>query len=152
MESEEDENEIIEQRRKQRQAIVNKYAGITSEPVSLATSVTSKASDSDSSSSSSDESDDSNTVEKRATEDFEEDMALSRDQKQSDSVDDSKDDTTDVTSKDAQESSKNGDMFAVDDMFSENYSVSPFDCFLEINLIIQYNRPLLQNRRKNLIP
>lgn len=129
MESEEDEDEIIERRRKERQAILTKYTVSTSQPVSIATSVTSKASDSDSDSSSSDESEDSTTVEQRAKEDFERDLEWSSSQNKKGSISKEEEDSQDALSKEKtegkdDESSKNGDMFGVDDMFSENYEVS----------------------------
>lgn len=132
MESEEDEEEIIRRRRQQRQEIVNKYQGGTpSAPVSVATSVTSqsKDSDSDSDSSDSDNSDYSNAIDKQATEDLEKDLVLSASKGK---APDSKSETKDTESENKsnsdsnkdEQTSKNGDMFAVDDMFSEHYSVS----------------------------
>ncbi|KAK3701456.1 hypothetical protein QZH41_004062 [Actinostola sp. cb2023] len=145
MESEEDEDEIIERRRKERQAIVNKYAGVTSAPVSEATSVTSRVSDSDSDSSSSDESEDSNTVEMRATEDFERDMALSSSRKvdeKSDSLsvgkenDEVKEPKSEEKTKEAdtQKPSKNGDLLGADDMFSEHYSSPGGQMFMNMDV------------------
>lgn len=130
MESEEDEDEVIERRRRERQAIVSKYTGTTSQPASIATSVTSKASESDSDSSSSDESEDSDSVDKRATEDLEKDLELSQDKRRNvvgKDDEDSKDGVPDEKPTDGdEETEKNGDMLATDDMFSENYSVSLF--------------------------
>lgn len=116
---EEDEDAIIEKRRKQRQAIVNKYTGITSQPVSIATPASSQDSDSSSSSSSSDESD---SDEGDDTKDIQKELVSYKTKINLNGKEDQ--DAKKKQETETNESSKNGDMFAADDMFSENYSVS----------------------------
>ena len=143
MESEEDEEAIIEKRRQQRLAIVQKYETISTATSSKAASVASSAQSDSDSDSSSDE--DSDAVDRRATKDLEEDIELvashsgrgvitatvmakpskevgtpqiRRDGKLQDSKPVAEDTHKETSS------TNNGDMFAEGDMFSENYSVS----------------------------
>ncbi|EDO47304.1 predicted protein [Nematostella vectensis] len=130
---EEDVDKIIERRRRQRQAIVRKYLppGATpgSLPPSAATSVTSQgASDDSDSDENSTDSEDSDTVEKRATADLESDLAFA-DQEDGENKSEGKENEQ---QEGEEETSKNGDMFAKDDMFSEHYS-SPANAMMKID-------------------
>ena len=126
-EEEEDEDTIIERRRLQRLAILQKYqtSGTGSNAPSSVPSVLSQT-PSDARS----DSDDSDTVEKQATQDLEDEIAMANSQTDK-AVKESK--ATEIPAKNNQEVNNQanlkgqkvvGDMFADDDMFSENYSVS----------------------------
>lgn len=115
---EEDEDAIIEKRRLQRLAILKKYqgSGISSNAPSTANSVVSQSPPGERS-----DSEDSDTVEKQATEDLEQEIALasSKTEKELRDVKDNME-----TKEESETKSAVGDMFADDDMFSDNYSVS----------------------------
>ena len=127
MEEEEDEDEdaIIERRRLQRLAILQKYQGggtASNAPSTVNSNVSQSPRDERS------DSEDSDAVEKLATEDLEKEIALASSQtekqlagarKGNDSDGNFQGDHTENEKK-----SVTGDMFADDDMFSENYSVS----------------------------
>ena len=143
MESEEDEEAIIEKRRQQRLAIVQKYETMSTATSSKAASVVSSGQSDSDSDSSSDE--DSDAVDRKATEDLEEDIKLVASQLGQGVI------TGKVIAKPSKEvgtpqgirngkppieksmpvdsykqtpQTNNGDMFAEGDMFSENYNVS----------------------------
>ncbi|PFX31397.1 Serine/threonine-protein kinase PRP4-like [Stylophora pistillata] len=115
-EKEEDEDAIIEKRRLQRLAILKKYqSGDTASNAPSATnSVVSQSPPGEKS-----DSEDSVTVEKQATEDLEQEIALasSKTEKELKDVKDNME-----TKQESKTKSAMGDMFADDDMFSDNYS------------------------------
>ena len=115
-EEQEDEDAIIEKRRLQRLAILQKYQGTTSNAPSIATSVVSQSPSADRS-----DSEDSDAVEKLATEDLEKEIALANSQTRNELKDAAKEKES---KPDSETKSGVGDMFADDDMFSDNYSVS----------------------------
>lgn len=115
-EEQEDEDAIIEKRRLQRLAILQKYQGTTSNAPSIATSLVSQSPLADRS-----DSEDSDTVEKLATEDLEKEIALANSQTRNELKDAAKEKES---KQDSETKSGVGDMFADDDMFSDNYSVS----------------------------
>lgn len=135
MESEEDEEVIIEKRRQQRLAIVQKYETLSTATSSKAASVVSSDhSDSDSDSSSDEDSD---AVDRKATEDLEEDIqmvasqsghgmtVMSKPSKETGSSQGNRNGRPQINdSPSVDKQSNNGDMFADGDMFSENYNVS----------------------------
>lgn len=118
MESEEDEESIIEKRRQQRQAIVQKYQT----PASV-------GSQSLQSSNNNSESESSDTVEQRATQDFENDISLAVSQTADGlktfktMAKPSKDGGTPVTEKESK-TANGADTGTAGDMFAENYHVS----------------------------
>ena len=119
-EEEEDEDAIIEKRRLQRLAILQKYQGTASNAPSTVNSVVSQSPPDESS-----DSEDSDTVEKLATEDLEKEIALASTHTKKELKDGKKDnDSSSDSQADSQKKSAVGDMFADDDMFSENYNVS----------------------------
>ena len=112
-EEEEDEDAIIEKRRLQRLAILQKYQGTASNAPSTTTSQSPSGERSDS--------EDSDTVEKLATEDLEKEIALAS----SKTKNELKDMIKEKESKEENETKPSaGDMFADDDMFSDSYNVS----------------------------
>ncbi|XP_027046595.1 serine/threonine-protein kinase PRP4 homolog isoform X1 [Pocillopora damicornis] len=113
---EEDEDAIIEKRRLQRLAILKKYqgSGISSNAPSTANSVVSQSPPGERS-----DSEDSDTVEKQATEDLEQEIALASSKTEKE-LRDVKDNIE--TKEESETKSAVGDMFADDDMFSDNYS------------------------------
>lgn len=128
-EQNEDEDAIIERRRRQRLAILKKYqaSGTTSNAPSTVASIVSQSPADERS-----DSEDSDTVEKLATEDLEKEIALASSQavkelkgamRENDSNLGNQPDGP-VTEK---AKAVVGDMFADDDMFSENYNVSALD-------------------------
>ena len=119
-EEEEDEDAIIKKRRLQRLAILQKYQGTASNAPSTVTSVVSQSPPDERS-----DSEDSDTVEKQATEDLEQEIALANSQSERGLKDAKKDsDSSSNGQEGSEKKSSVGDMFADDDMFSENYSVS----------------------------
>ena len=119
-EEEEDEDAIIEKRRLQRLAILQKYQGTASNAPSTVNSVVSQSPPGETS-----DSEDSDTVEKLATEDLEKEIALASSHTKEELKDGKKDnDSSSDSQADSQKKSAVGDMFADDDMFSENYNVS----------------------------
>lgn len=113
-EEQEDEDAIIEKRRLQRLAILQKYQGTTSNAPSIATSIVSQSPSADRS-----DSEDSDAVEKLATEDLEKEIALANSQTRNELKDAAKEKES---KQDSETKSGVGDMFADDDMFSDNYS------------------------------
>ena len=121
-EEEEDEDAIIEKRRLQRLAILQKYqgSGTASNAPSTVNSVVSQSPPDERS-----DSEDSDAVEKLATEDLEKEIALANSQTKKELEDARKDnDSSSNSQADNEKKSAVGDMFAADDMFSENYNVS----------------------------
>ncbi|XP_073234228.1 uncharacterized protein [Porites lutea] len=117
-EEEEDEDAIIEKRRLQRLAILQKYQGTASNAPSTVNSVVSQSPPDERS-----DSEDSDTVEKLATEDLEKEIALASSHTKKELKDGKKDnDSSSDSQADSQKKSAVGDMFADDDMFSENYN------------------------------
>lgn len=116
---EEDEDAIIEKRRLQRLAILKKYqgSGISSNAPSTANSVVSQSPPGERS-----DSEDSDTVEKQATEDLEQEIALASSKTEKELKDVK--DNMETKEEESETKSAVGDMFADDDMFSDNYSVS----------------------------
>lgn len=113
-EEQEDEDAIIEKRRLQRLAILQKYQGTTSNAPSIATSLVSQSPSADRS-----DSEDSDAVEKLATEDLEKEIALANSQTRNELKDAAKEKES---KQDSETKSGVGDMFADDDMFSDHYS------------------------------
>ena len=132
-EEQEDEDAIIEKRRLQRLAILQKYQGTTSNAPSIATSLVSQSPSADRS-----DSEDSDAVEKLATEDLEKEIALANSQTRNELKDAVKEKES---KQDSETKSGVGDMFADDDMFSDNYSVSSHN--LAISDFLLENSPRL---------
>lgn len=120
-EEQEDEDAIIEKRRLQRLAILQKYQGTTSNAPSIATSLVSQSPSGERS-----DSEDSDTVEKLATEDLEKEIALANSQTRNEFKDAVQKEND--SKQESETKSGVGDMFADDDMFSDNYSVSIESC------------------------
>lgn len=120
-EEQEDEDAIIEKRRLQRLAILQKYQGTTSNAPSIATSLVSQSPSGERS-----DSEDSDTVEKLATEDLEKEIALANSQTRNEFKDAVQNEND--SKQESETKSGVGDMFADDDMFSDNYSVSIESC------------------------
>lgn len=116
-EEQEDEDAIIEKRRLQRLAILQKYQGTTSNAPSIATSLVSQSPSGERS-----DSEDSDAVEKLATEDLEKEIALANSQTRNEFKDAVQKEND--SKQESETKSGVGDMFADDDMFSDNYSVS----------------------------
>lgn len=119
-EEDEDEDAIIEKRRLQRLAILQKYqaGGTASNAPSTVTSVVSQSPPDERS-----DSEDSDTVEKLATEDLEKEIALASSKTEKELKDGRKENNSSSSSQaETEKKSAAGDMFADDDMFSENYS------------------------------
>ncbi|KAJ7374555.1 Serine/threonine-protein kinase PRP4 [Desmophyllum pertusum] len=130
-EEEEDEDTIIEKRRLKRLAILKKYqaSGTASNAPSTVTSLVSQSPPAEKS-----DSEDSDAVEKLATEDLEQEIALANSQTGKELKDaialansqagkELKEAKKDKESKEDDETKSGaGDMFADDDMFSDNYS------------------------------
>lgn len=124
-EQNEDEDAIIERRRRQRLAILKKYqaSGTTSNAPSTVASNVSQSADERS------DSEDSDTVEKLATEDLEKEIALASSQAAKEFKGAMRENDSNLGNQsDGPVTEKTkavvGDMFADDDMFSENYNVS----------------------------
>lgn len=126
-EEQEDEDAIIEKRRLQRLAILQKYQGTTSNAPSIATSLVSQSPSGERS-----DSEDSDAVEKLATEDLEKEIALANSQTRNEFKDAVQKEND--SKQESETKSGVGDMFADDDMFSDNYSVS-IESYLH-NLVI----------------
>ena len=120
-EEQEDEDAIIEKRRLQRLAILQKYQGTTSNAPSIATSLVSQSPSGERS-----DSEDSDAVEKLATEDLEKEIALANSQTRNEFKDAVQNEND--SKQESETKSGVGDMFADDDMFSDNYSVSIESC------------------------
>ena len=120
-EEQEDEDAIIEKRRLQRLAILQKYQGTTSNAPSIATSLVSQSPSGERS-----DSEDSDAVEKLATEDLEKEIALANSQTRNEFKDAVQNEND--SKQESETKSGVGDMFADDDMFSDNYSVSIKSC------------------------
>ena len=110
-----------EKRRLQRLAILQKYQGTTSNAPSIATSLVSQSPSGERS-----DSEDSDTVEKLATEDLEKEIALANSQTRNEFKDAVQNEND--SKQESETKSGVGDMFADDDMFSDNYSVSIESC------------------------
>lgn len=122
-EQNEDEDAIIERRRRQRLAILKKYqaSGVTSNAPSTVASNVSQSADERS------DSEDSDTVEKLATEDLEKEIALASSQAAKEFKGAMRENDSNLGNQaDGPVTEKTkavvGDMFADDDMFSENYN------------------------------
>ena len=111
-EEQEDEDAIIEKRRLQRLAILQKYQGTTSNAPSIATSLVSQSPSGERS-----DSEDSDAVEKLATEDLEKEIALANSQTRNEFKDAVQNEND--SKQESETKSGVGDIvFADDDMFS----------------------------------